>query len=60
MENLHTFYEQVFDLEFLIEYGYYDRDLKLIDEHNSEIQHLYAVSDHFYPRYFSTEDIVHF
>ena len=35
METLEEFYTQILDLDFLIEYGYYDRNVKSVSENKT-------------------------
>lgn len=69
MESLEDFYNKVLNLEFLIEYGYYDRNVKSeinsgdidtqLNEDFTESQ-FYSVGDNFFPDYFSTKGIAKF
>lgn len=70
MESIEDFYNQVLDLDFLIEYGYYDRIAKSelnrdIDDEDNRLEddivdQFYSVGDNFFPDYFSTKSIVTF
>lgn len=75
MQSLEEFYIQILDLEFLIEYGYYDRSVKseisrndvtnsTAMENQLEVEimgeNFYSVGDNFFPDYFNTKGIVKF
>lgn len=70
MESLEDFYNQILDLDFLIEYGYYDRIAtdeinQDVNDENSGLEEnmedqFYSVSDNFFPDYFSTKGVVTF
>lgn len=71
METLEEFYSQILDLDFLIEYGYYDRNVKSelnknnidtdrISDGESEVDQFYSVGDNFFPEYFSTKGLLLF
>lgn len=69
MESLEEFYNKVLNLEFLIEYGYYDRYVKSEIVSNDIVNKLkeefmegqfYSVGDNFFSDYFGTKGIVRF
>ena len=62
--SLENLYNQLFDLIFLVKYGYYDvtvkKDTEKISDEDFELNFTYAVSDNFFYKVFNMEHVAKF